>query len=62
MLLKLKDVIIQNMSKIQVLIQILHRKGTADEDKILEAFKKLKREMNEKIRRRSKEVTLSDHL
>ena len=50
------------MSKIQVLIQILHRKGTTDEDKILELIKKLKREMTEKIRRMSKEVNLSDHL
>jgi len=50
------------MSKIQVLIQILHRNGTTDEDKILELIVKLKWELTEKIRRMSKEVNLSAHL
>ena len=50
------------MSKIQVLIQILHRNGTTDVDKILELIKNLKWELTEKIRRMSMEVTLNDHL
>jgi hypothetical protein len=58
----LENIIIQNISKIQVLIQILHRNGTTDEDKILELIIKLKWELTEKIRRMSKEVNLSAHL
>jgi hypothetical protein len=57
-----EELIVSNMLEIQSLIRILTRKGITDEDEILGAIKKLKREMTEKIRRMSKEVNLCGHL
>ncbi len=43
------------MLEIQAIIRILKRKGITDENEILEEVKKLKAEMEEKIRKSSRE-------
>jgi len=43
------------MLEIQALIRILKRKGITDEDEILDEIKKLKQEMDEKIRKMGRE-------
>ena len=45
-----EELIVSNMLEIQAIIRILKRKGIANEDEILEEIKKLKAEMDEKIR------------
>jgi len=44
-----------NMLEIQALIRILKRKGITDENEILEEVKKLKVEMEEKIKKMGRE-------
>ena len=53
-----EELLVSNMLEILTIIRILTRKGITTEHEI----KKLNREMTEKIRRMSKEVTLIDHL
>ncbi len=50
-----KELIVSNMLEIQALIRILKKKGITDEDEILIEVKKLKVEMEDKIKRMSKE-------
>jgi hypothetical protein len=50
-----KELIVSNMLEIQSIIRILKRKGITTEDEILEEIKKLKVEMDEKIRKIGKE-------
>jgi len=50
-----QELIYSNMLEIQALIRILKRKGITDEDEILEEVKKLKVEMEEKIKKMGRE-------
>ncbi|MCH7964547.1 MAG: hypothetical protein IH852_11495 [Bacteroidetes bacterium] len=50
-----QELIFSNMLEIQAIIRILKRKGITDENEILEEVKKLKAEMEEKIRKSSRE-------
>ena len=50
-----QELLVSNMLEIQALIRILKRKGITDEDEILEEVKKLQVEMEEKVKRISKE-------
>lgn len=46
-----EELIFSNMLEIQAIIRILKRNGITDEDEILEEVKKLKAEMEEKIKK-----------
>lgn len=46
-----QELLITNMLEIQALIRILARKGITDEDEILSEVKRLKVELEEKIKR-----------
>lgn len=46
-----EELLVSNMLEIQALIRILKRKGITDEDEILEEVKKLKVELEDKIRK-----------
>ena len=50
-----EELIFSNMLEIQAIIRILKRKGITDEDEILEEVKKLKAEMEEKIKKSGRE-------
>ncbi len=50
-----QELIYSNMLEIQAIIRILKRKGITDENEILEEVKKLKVEMEDKIRKMGKE-------
>ena len=50
-----QELIFSNMLEIQALIRILERKGITDEDEILEEVKKLKVEMEEKVKKMGRE-------
>ncbi len=50
-----EELIFSNMLEIQAIIRILKRKGITDEDEILEEVKKLKAEMEEKVRKSGRE-------
>ncbi|MBL1121394.1 MAG: hypothetical protein D8M26_00725 [Ignavibacteriae bacterium] len=50
-----QDLLISNMLEIEAIVRILTRRGITNEDEILKEVEKLKIEMNEKIRRMSKE-------
>ena len=50
-----EELIFSNMLEIQAIIRILKRKGITDEDEILEEVKKLKAEMEEKVRNSGRE-------
>ena len=50
-----EELIFSNMLEIQALIKILTKKGITTEDEILDEVKKLKVEMEEKIKKMSKE-------
>jgi len=50
-----QELLVSNMLEIQALIRILKRKGITDENEILEEVKKLKVEMEDKIRKMGKE-------
>ena len=49
------EILISNMLEIEAIIQILERKGITTKDEIMEEIKKLQVEMDEKIKRMSKE-------
>jgi len=50
-----EELLVSNMLEIQALIRILERKGITNQDDILEEVKKLKAEMEEKIKRSGRE-------
>ncbi len=50
-----EELLVSNMLEIQALIRILKRKGITDEAEILEEVKKLKVEMEEKIKKMGRE-------
>ena len=50
-----QELIISNMLEIQAIIRILKHKGITTEDEILREVQKLKKEMDEMIRKMSKE-------
>ncbi len=50
-----QELIFSNMLEIQAIIRILKRKGITDENEILEEVKKLKVEMEEKIKKMGSE-------
>ncbi len=50
-----EEILISNMLEIQAIIRILKRKGITNEDEILEEIKKLKVEMEEKLKQMSTE-------
>ena len=50
-----QELLVSNMLEIQALIRILNKKGITAEDEILEEVKALKVEMEEKIKKMSKE-------
>ncbi len=50
-----EELIFSNMLEIQAIIRILKRNGITDEDEILEEVKKLKAEMEEKIKKSGRE-------
>ena len=50
-----QELLVSNMLEIQAIIRILKRKGITDENEILEEVKKLKVEMEEKIKKSSRE-------
>ena len=50
-----QELLVSNMLEIQALIRILKRKGITDEDEILMEVKKLKAEMEEKVRKSGRE-------
>lgn len=50
-----QELIVSNMLEIQALIRIITKKGITNEDEILEEAKKLKLEMEEKIKKIGKE-------
>ena len=50
-----EELIFSNMLEIQALIKILTKKGITTEDEILDEVKKLKAEMEEKIRKSGRE-------
>ena len=50
-----EELIFSNMLEIQAIIRILKRKGITDENEILEEVKKLKVEMEEKIKKMGRE-------
>lgn len=49
-----QELLVSNMLEIQALIRILTRKGITDEDEILEEIKKLKVELEQKIKNSTK--------
>jgi hypothetical protein len=49
-----EELLVSNMLEIQALIRILTRKGITDEDEILEEVKKLKVEIDNKIKNSTK--------
>jgi len=50
-----QELSVSNMLEIQVLIRILQKKGITTEDEILEEVKKIKVELDEKIRKMKRE-------
>jgi hypothetical protein len=50
-----EELIVSNMLEVQAIIRILKRKGITDEDEILDEIKKLKVEMDKKIRKMGRE-------
>jgi len=50
-----QELLVSNMLEIQAIIRILNRKGITDEDEILEEVKKLKVEMEEKVKKMGRE-------
>ncbi len=50
-----EEILISNMLEIQAIIRILKRKGITNEDEILDEIKKLKVEMEEKLKQMSTE-------
>jgi len=50
-----QDLIVTNMLEIQAIIKILKRKGITDENEILGEVKKLKVEMEEKVKKIGRE-------
>jgi len=50
-----EELIFSNMLEIQAIIRILKRNGITNEDEILEEVKKLKEEMEEKVRKSGRE-------
>jgi len=50
-----QELLVSNMLEIQALIRILERKGITNQDEILEEVKKLQVEMEEKIKKMSRE-------
>jgi hypothetical protein len=50
-----QELLVSNMLEIQALIRILEKQGITNKDEILEEVKKLKAEMEEKIKKMSKE-------
>ncbi len=50
-----QELLVSNMLEIQALIRILERKGITNQVEILEEVKKLKAEMEEKIKRAGRE-------
>ncbi len=50
-----QELLVSNMLEIQALIRILERKGITNKVEILEEVKKLKAEMEEKIRKSGRE-------
>ena len=49
------EILISNVLEIEAIIQILERKGITTKDEIMEEIKKLQVEMDEKIKKMSKE-------
>ncbi len=50
-----QELLVSNMLEIQALIRILERKGITNQAEILEEVKKLKAEMEEKIKKMGRE-------
>ena len=50
-----QELLVSNMLEIQALIRILERRGITNKDEILEEVKKLKVEMEEKIKKMGRE-------
>ena len=50
-----QELLVSNMLEIQALIRILEKKGITNEGEILEEVKKLKAEMEEKIKKMGRE-------
>ena len=50
-----QELLVSNMLEIQALIRILERKGITNKDEILEEVKKLKVEMEEKVKKMGRE-------
>ena len=50
-----QELLVSNMLEIQALIRILEKKGITNQDEILEEVKKLKVEMEEKIKKMGRE-------
>ena len=50
-----QELIISNMLEINALIRILRRKGITDEDEVVKEVEKLKIEMDELVKKMSKE-------
>ena len=50
-----QELLVSNMLEIQAIIRILKRKGITDENEILEEVKKLKAEMEEKVKKMGRE-------
>ncbi len=50
-----QELLVSNMLEIQAIIRILKRKGITDEDEILDEVKKLKVEMEEKVKKMGRE-------
>jgi len=50
-----QELLVSNMLEIQALVRILERKGITNRDEILEEVKKLKVEMEEKIKKMGRE-------
>jgi len=50
-----QELLVSNMLEIQALIRILEKKGITNQDEILEEVKKLKAEMEEKVKKMVRE-------
>ena len=50
-----QELLVSNMLEIQALIRILERKGITTKDEILDEVKKLKAEMEEKVKKMGRE-------
>jgi hypothetical protein len=50
-----QELLVSNMLEIQAVIRILTRRGITNEDEIMEEIKKLRDEVNEKVKKMGKE-------